>query len=1051
MLNGFWDPILQFIEKQPVLFGLFGIILGSILAPLWPWIGSSIARFTKFLWMKMRGKGADHHFETIYLDWLIREHRHLGLLPAQLVARRWKDRQKLGQLEQIYVKLAISAQSDDERWAETYRDGENSWCKQPWIVWRFIKSLLRFLLPSVLSSRMSIFTEQTYQPGDLGLVIDRHKRLVIRGDPGSGKTTLLRYLAVTCARTLRNNRRDGDSHSHVKKRLLWTTHPFPIFVRLRRHGNVANWDEAKELTNAMLEELPSELKRRCPPDFFEQRLCKGRCLILLDAFDELGTPDARAAMARKIAGFLEVYKRDDNRIVITTRIVGYEGQLDQYDFMARTVQNLKAGEIRALVKQRYNAIALAETTLRPDQESRDIEQKMRERAERLIEKIEHTPRLNQLATNPMLLSLIVLVHSLKIELPEERLLLYRDCVEILTESWQQFKREELGLKREEREELTLNQKLILLRELAFAMQQQRKDEGSLALIPKDEARDIIARKLPDFLARASAGNEAAKKVAFEAAEAWIASIQGESGILVEQGLDEDGEPLIGFSHLTFQEYLAAVAIHEEPAYQSLLWRDLLQPAWQEVVLLYAALANHATPLIHILLTASQQPHGVLLAGRCIAERLKKVDADARQRTVEKLKDGFVAADDETASEFAKVMSLLREREITTFLRQQLSNSSLQKRIAVATALGQTRDDSPELEQVRADLVQIVETSREKAITIAAREALAGVGDPRFIGPEAVLVRVPKQPENAPALMRTWKDVKASAEWMKEKRFRQRFSLLARVMDYWLFTRWCTMRKRPWYGYEFEIGKYPVTNMEYYRFIEATQHPAPISWKEGTFPREEATHPVTGITRKDAQVYCAWLSARTGKKYRLPTAWEWEWAAAGPQGWRYPWGNQFDPDKCNTKESRNEGTTPVGSYVDGNSFCGASDMIGNVWEITLGKQLAEIVAEEGATIAAVAAVVSVSVAAVVAIAAGEATISIILAVVAVVSVVVAVVAALAGEVLTGEVVRGEVLAGEVVRGGAWNTSSNEATCLFREGFENVRVVGFRCLREVDASV
>ncbi len=1046
MPNAFWNSILQFIEKSPVLFGLIGIILGSILAPMWPWIGSSIARLAKFLWMKMRGQGADHHFETMYLDWLIREHRHLGLLPAQLVARRWKDRQKLGQLEQIYVKLAISTQSGDEHWAETYGDGENSWRKRPWIVWRFIKRLLQLLLPSALSSRIPILTEQTYEPGDLGLVIDRHKRLVIRGDPGSGKTTLLRYLAVTCARTLRNNRRDGDSHSNVKKRLLWTAHPFPILVRLRRHGNVASWDEAKELTHTMLEELPPELKRRCPPDFFERRLRNGRCLILLDAFDELGTPDARAAMARKIAGFLEIYRRDNNRIVVTTRIVGYEGQLDQYDFMVRTVQNLKAGEIRALVKQRYNAIALAETTLRTDQESRDIEQKMRERAERLIEKIEHTPRLNQLATNPMLLSLIVLVHSLKVELPEERLLLYRDCVEILTESWQQFKREELGLKREEREELTLNQKLILLRELAFAMQQRRKDEGSLALIPKDEARDIIARKLPDFLSGASADNEATKKAAFEAAEAWIASIQGESGMLVEQGLDEDGEPLIGFSHLTFQEYLAAVAIYEEPDYQSLLWRDLLQPAWQEVVLLYAALANHATPLIHTLLTASQQPHGVLLAGRCLAERLKKVDADVRQRTVEKLKEGFLTANDETASGFAKVMGLLREREITTFLRQQLSNPSLQKQVVAAVALGQTREDSPELEPVRTDLVQLVETSREKAITIAAREALAQVGDPRFTGPEPVLVCVPEQPENVPALMRTWKDVKASPEWLKAKKFRQRFSLLARVVDYGLFTKWRTMQKRPWYGYEFEIGKYPVTNIEYYRFIEATQHPAPISWKEGTFPREEATHPITGITRKDAMAYCAWLSAKTGKKYRLPTTWEWEWAAAGPQGWRYPWGNRFDPDKCNTKESGNEGTTPVGSYIDGNSFCGASDMIGNVWEITLGKQLTGIIAEEGSAIAAAVAVSLVTAAAVVSLAAGESAVSVVAASLAVISVVIALVASLAGEVVAGEVV-----GGEVVRGGAWETSSKEATCFFRESTTNTKVVGFRCVREVDEGV
>ena len=84
---------------------------------------------------------------------------------------------------------------------------------------------------------------------------------------------------------------------------------------------------------------------------------------------------------------------------------------------------------------------------------------------------------------------------------------------------------------------------------------------------------------------------------------------------------------------------------------------------------------------------------------------------------------------------------------------------------------------------------------------------------------------------------------------------------------------------------------------------------------------------------DARAYCDWLSAVTGKPYRLPTEAEWEKAARGTDGRAYPWGNEWDPTRCNAKESGREDASPVGLHAHGASPYGLLDMAGNVWEWT----------------------------------------------------------------------------------------------------------------------
>jgi toxoflavin biosynthesis protein ToxD len=89
---------------------------------------------------------------------------------------------------------------------------------------------------------------------------------------------------------------------------------------------------------------------------------------------------------------------------------------------------------------------------------------------------------------------------------------------------------------------------------------------------------------------------------------------------------------------------------------------------------------------------------------------------------------------------------------------------------------------------------------------------------------------------------------------------------------------------------FEIGLYPVSNIEYYSFIYNTGYRVPKNWIGFHYAEGEANHPVAGISKSDALAYCEWISKNLKTQYRLPTEAEWEKAARGTEGRIYPWGD-----------------------------------------------------------------------------------------------------------------------------------------------------------------
>ena len=121
---------------------------------------------------------------------------------------------------------------------------------------------------------------------------------------------------------------------------------------------------------------------------------------------------------------------------------------------------------------------------------------------------------------------------------------------------------------------------------------------------------------------------------------------------------------------------------------------------------------------------------------------------------------------------------------------------------------------------------------------------------------------------------------------------------------------------------FYIDKTEVTNAQYKLYCDATKYPAPSHWKDGAYPAGEAEVAVTHVNWWEAAAYAEWA----GK--RLPTEAEWEKAARGTDGRKYPWGAEWENDRAVTGLDKAQ---PVGTKPKGASLYGALDMASNVLE------------------------------------------------------------------------------------------------------------------------
>jgi formylglycine-generating enzyme required for sulfatase activity len=732
----------------------------------------------------------------------------------------------------------------------------------------------------------------------------RFRHMALLGDPGGGKSTFVNHLAVCLAAA----QLEGDSGAWQARYPTWPADAWdllPLPVALRDLARALPGD-GLGAARLLWEYIEGWLADRDLAEFaphLKRSLSEGRALVLLDGLDEVPTIMQRALVRDAVADFTATYHQA--RILVTCRTLSYQDKRWKlpHDFATFELAPFDENKIDAFIGAWYaeletsGAVRFGEGAVL---------------AARLREAV-HRPDLWRLAPNPLLLTVMALVHSHKGRLPEARALLYEECVEMLLWRWEQLKASGGPGSEADLNRLLLDaglQAVDLKRtlwRLAYDVHaQERADDGG----PADLSEEVLLRALRELHPAES----------WDWAQAVVDQVRERAGLLIER---QPG--VYAFPHRTFQEYLAAshLSVDHRFGRQGARLAREGGARWREVILLAVGrLVHHQGETDRPL---------ALVAELCPAAEPAN-DEDWRGAWL--------------AGEALLELGLARTRE-TNQGRDLLAR--VRERLAALVGEGHLEP-------------------RERA---EAGDALGRLGDPRpGVGidagtglPDIVWVEVPAGPF---VMGSREEDREADDDEKPQQRLEIPYRYwMARypttAAQYGCFVEGGGYEEPRWWtpaGWAWRQGTWYSQVADRYTRDWLKRRPSelrgrPVSWEE---QQEHANRPVLNVSWFEAMAFCRWLTDRLRSpggglrvwrdgsierlglepgsiQVRLPTEAEWEKAARGKEGRRYAWGDQaWEPQRANLEMTISD-PSPVGMYPWGATPSGLLDVTGNVWEWT----------------------------------------------------------------------------------------------------------------------